>query len=79
MGKTTTAAPRCPAVGTRPSCVTAVGRFAVGKWCGSRAHTSTFTASPVKVINNTKTLLAGLLIGKKRSKIVHFFLSFGTF
>lgn len=49
MEETTTAALLSPVVEIRPSCVSAVGRFVVGRWCVSKTHTSTFTASPAKV------------------------------
>lgn len=49
---TTTAALLSPTAGAHPSCVAAVERCVVGRWCASRTHTSTFTASPAKVVKN---------------------------
>lgn len=51
---TTTAALLSPAVGARPSCASAAARCAAARWCESRTHTSTSTASPAKV-NKQKT------------------------
>lgn len=49
MEETTTAPLLPPAVEARPSCASAVGRFAVERWFESKTHTSTFSASPAKV------------------------------
>lgn len=55
MGGTTTATLLTPAAEARPSCASAVGRFAVARWFESKTHTSTFSASPVKVKKPEKT------------------------
>lgn len=49
MEEITTAVPPSPAVEAHPSCVSAVGRFVGERWCESKTHTSTCTASPAKV------------------------------
>lgn len=54
MGGTTTATLLPPAAEARPSCASAVGRFAVARWFESKTHTSTFSASPVKVKKTRK-------------------------
>ena len=57
MEATTTAALLSPVEETLPSCVSAVGRCVVGRWCASKTHTSMFTASPAKVTKNAATHL----------------------
>lgn len=51
MEETTTAALLSPPLEIRPSCASAARRSVRGRWCVSRTHTSTFTASPAKVRN----------------------------
>lgn len=59
MEETTTAALLSPTAASHPSCAGAAGRCVVGRWCVSRTHTSTFTASPAKVMKKKHTSYNG--------------------